>query len=114
MEDTIFDKILAGEIPADTVFENDHVIAFRDISPQAPEHVLVVPRNRMTSIAEAPDHDPAVLGHFLQGIALTAERLGLEEGGYRVVFNTGRDAQQTVAYIHAHILGGRKLQWPPG
>lgn len=114
MEVTIFDRILAGEIPADIVFENEHVIAFRDIDPQAPEHVLVVPRNRMTSVADATDHDPAVLGHFLQGIALTARKLGLEQGGYRVVFNTGSDAQQSVAYVHAHILGGRKLKWPPG
>lgn len=114
MEDTIFDRIIAGDTEADIVYEDDHVVAFRDISPQAPVHVLVVPRNRMRSIADSPQHDPAVLGHFLQGIAATAKKLDLEENGYRVVFNTGKDALQTVPYIHAHIIGGRKLGWPPG
>ena len=114
MEDTIFDRILRKEIPADIVFENDDVVSFRDISPQAPVHVLVVPRVRMRSLSEAPAHDPAALGAFLQGIAKTAVTLGLERGGYRVVFNTGKDALQTVEYVHAHILGGRALKWPPG
>lgn len=114
MEETLFDRIIAGEIPADIVFENDHALAFRDINPQAPVHVLVVPRTRMRSIAEAPEQDPRALGCFVQAIAETAKVLGLEEGGYRVVFNTGKDALQTVPYIHAHILGGRRLSWPPG
>ncbi|WP_018527095.1 histidine triad nucleotide-binding protein [Alkalispirochaeta alkalica] len=114
MEETLFDRIIAGEIPADIVFENDHALAFRDINPQAPVHVLVVPRTRMRSIAEAPEQDPRELGCFVQAIAETAKALGLEEGGYRVVFNTGKDALQTVPYIHAHILGGRRLSWPPG
>ncbi len=114
METTIFDKIIAGEMEADIVYEDDHVVAFRDISPQAPTHVLVVPRTPMKSIADSVHHDPAVLGSFMQGIARTAEILGLEEKGYRVVFNTGADALQTVPYIHAHILGGRKMGWPPG
>jgi histidine triad (HIT) family protein len=114
MEDTIFDKIIAGETEADIVFENDHVVAFRDINPQAPTHVLVVPRTRMKSIAETTDHDAQVIGKIIHGIAETARALQLEEGGYRVVFNTGKDALQTVPYIHAHILAGRKLGWPPG
>lgn len=114
MEETIFDRIIAGEIPADVVYRDDAVIAFRDINPQAPVHVLVVPLARMESIADAADQDPETLGRFLQGIAATARELGLEEKGYRVVFNTGRDALQTVQYVHAHILGGRKLGWPPG
>lgn len=114
MEDTIFDRIVAGDTEADIVYEDDYVVAFRDISPQAPVHVLVVPRNRMQSVADAPQQDPAVLGRFMQGIAETAKTLGLEENGYRVVFNTGKDALQTVPYIHAHIIGGRKLGWPPG
>jgi histidine triad (HIT) family protein len=114
METTIFDRIIAGEMEADIVYEDDHVVAFRDISPQAPTHVLVVPRTRMKSIADSVHHDPAVLGGFIHGIARTAETLGLEEKGYRVVFNTGADALQTVPYIHAHILGGRKMGWPPG
>lgn len=114
MEETIFDKIIAGDTEADIVFRNDDVIAFRDINPQAPVHVLVVPLTRMTSIAESTTHDAAVMGRLVHGIAATARELGLEENGYRVVFNTGRDALQTVPYIHAHILAGRKLGWPPG
>lgn len=114
MEETIFDRILKKEIPADLVYEDENVIAFRDINPQAPVHVLVVPRTRMRSLADSPSHDPAVLGKFLQGIARTATALNLEENGYRVVFNTGRDALQTVEYVHAHLLGGRSMKWPPG
>lgn len=114
MEDTIFDKIIAGELEADIVFENDHVVAFRDINPQAPTHVLVVPRTRMQSIAETTNHAPQLIGQIVQGIAETARALDLEENGYRVVFNTGKDALQSVPYIHAHILAGRKLGWPPG
>jgi histidine triad (HIT) family protein len=114
MEETIFDRIISGEMKADIVFENDAVVAFRDINPQAPVHVLVVPRTRMRSIAETTEHDPAVIGAFMHGIAETARTLGLEDDGYRVVFNTGRDALQTVPYIHAHLLGGRQMEWPPG
>ncbi|TVR70288.1 MAG: histidine triad nucleotide-binding protein [Spirochaetaceae bacterium] len=114
MEKTIFDGIIAGEVPADVVYRDEHVIAFRDINPQAPVHVLVVPLERMESIAEATSGKPETLGRFMQGIATVARELGLEEKGYRVVFNTGRDALQTVQYVHAHILGGRKLGWPPG
>lgn len=114
MEETIFDKIIAGKIPADVVFRNEHVIAFRDINPQAPVHVLVVPLQKMESIAQAEAHHPEALGRFMQGIAAVAREMGLEANGYRVVFNTGRDALQTVQYVHAHILGGRTMSWPPG
>ena len=115
MSDTIFDKIVAGEMQADIVYEDEHVVAFRDINPQAPTHVLVIPRRRMTSIADAAENeDLQELGAFMRGIARTARALKLEAGGYRVVFNTGADALQTVAYVHAHILGGRRLGWPPG
>ncbi len=114
MEETIFDQIIDGKIPADIVFRNDHVVAFRDINPQAPVHVLVIPLKRMTSLADASEVDPETLGHFMQGVAATARELNLEEKGYRVVFNTGDDALQTVHYIHAHILGGRRMSWPPG
>lgn len=115
MSDTIFDKIVNGEMKADFVYEDEHVVAFRDINPQAPVHVLVVPRRRMESIADAADsEDLPDLGAFMRGIARTARTLGLDEKGYRVVLNTGADALQTVAYVHAHILGGRKMGWPPG
>ncbi len=113
-ETTIFDRILAKEIPSEPVYEDEHVYAFRDISPQAPVHVLVIPRQRMQSFADLQHADPSVVATFMQGVSKTAAKLGLEEGGYRVVFNTGADALQTVPYIHAHILGGRKLGWPPG
>lgn len=114
MEDTIFDKILRKEVPATFVFENDDVFAFKDINPTAPVHVLVVPKVRFRSLLEAGAQDPAMLGRYLQGVSATAHALGLDEGGYRVVFNNGPDAQQSVPYLHAHIIGGRRLSWPPG
>ncbi|MFP4375156.1 MAG: histidine triad nucleotide-binding protein [Spirochaetaceae bacterium] len=114
MERTVFDRIIAGETDADIVFENEDVVAFREIAPQAPVHVLVIPRTRMKDISESTEHDPVVIGKLIQGIAHTARLLGLEETGYRVVFNTGRDALQTVPYLHGHILAGRTLGWPPG
>jgi len=114
MEETLFDKILRGEIPADVVYEDDYVLSFRDINPQAPVHVLVIPRTKITSLAESTALSVDTVGHFIHGVTRTARALQLEEGGYRVVFNTGADAQQSVPYVHAHILGGRKLSWPPG
>lgn len=114
MEETIFDRIIAGTAEADIVYENEHVVAFREINPEAPVHVLVVPRTRMRSIAEVTDHDPEIIGKLMHGIAETARKLGLESKGYRVVFNVGHDALQTVPYLHGHILAGRTLGWPPG
>ncbi len=113
-EQTIFDKVLSGEIPSTSVYEDDAVYAFNDINPQAPVHVLVIPRTRFESVADLAEASPDAIGAFMRGVALTARKLGLEEAGYRVVFNTGADAQQSVAYLHAHILAGRKLGWPPG
>ena len=112
--ETIFDKILSKEIPSEKVFEDEHVYAFRDIEPQAPVHVLVIPKTRMESFADLADADPRDVAAFMQGVANVARELGLEENGYRVVFNTGPDALQSVQYIHAHILGGRSMTWPPG
>ena len=114
MRKTIFEKILDRSVPADIVFENEYVLSFRDVNPQAPVHVLVIPKTPMQSIAEADNVPVNILGHFMQGIALTARTLFLEKEGYRVVFNTGKNALQTVPYIHAHIIGGRKCTWPPG
>jgi len=113
-DDTIFDKILRKEIPSDAVYEDDDVYAFRDIEPQAPVHVLVIPRKKVASFADLPDADPGDVAALMQGVAKVARKLGLEESGYRVVFNTGPDALQSVQYLHAHIVGGRKLSWPPG
>jgi histidine triad (HIT) family protein len=113
-EKTIFEKIISGEIPADIVVDSEHFLAFRDINPQAPVHVLVIPKVKVRGLDELYKLDPDQVNEFMQGISETAETLGLEESGYRVVFNTGPDAQQTVEYLHAHILGGRKMNWPPG
>ena len=111
---TLFEKIIAREIPADIVFEDDQVIAFRDISPQAPTHVLIIPKKPIPRISEAKPEDHQVLGHLLLKAAEVAEKLGLKPGGYRLVFNNGPDAGETVPHLHCHILGGRKLSWPPG
>ena len=114
MPDTIFERILRKELNAKIVYENDFILAFHDISPQAPIHVLVIPKHKWVGFSALETADPALLGHFIQGISATAASLGLNTGGYRVVFNQGRDGQQTVDYIHAHILGGRPMNWPPG
>lgn len=113
-DDTLFDKILRKEIPAEVVYEDDHVLAFKDINPQAPVHVLVVPKARFRNVTELKDGDAETVGRFMMGVSHVAEKLGLSERGFRVVFNTGSDALQTVEYIHAHILGGRSMEWPPG
>lgn len=112
--ETIFDKIIAGEIESEFVYEDDHVVAFKDINPQAPVHVLVLPRQKFVSLKDAKALDPEELGRFIQGVSKCAEKLGLEKDGYRVVINSGKHAQQSVEYVHAHIIGGRQLQWPPG
>jgi histidine triad (HIT) family protein len=112
--ETVFDRILKGELPARVVYEDEHVLAFHDAHPQAPVHVLVVPRRRASTFDELADRDPAEVGHFFRGVATAARALGLTGKGYRVVVNSGRDANQTVAYLHAHVLGGRRLGWPPG
>ena len=111
---TIFDKILAGEAPADVVYDDEHLLAFRDINPQAPVHVVVIPRQKVRSFADLASLEPAAVGEFLQGVSRVAAELGLDGPGYRVVFNCGRHGQQTVEYLHAHILGGRQMRWPPG
>ena len=114
MEETIFDKILKGEIPADVVYEDDNILAFRDINPQAPVHVLVIPRKKVSSFNDLKDLSPEETGVFLQGVSQVAASLGLADDGYRVVLNCGSNGQQTVEYLHAHILGERQMKWPPG
>ncbi len=108
-DETIFDKILTRQIPAAIVHEDDHVLAFKDIQPQAKVHVLVIPKRRATSLHDLKDRPVAQIGEFMAGVARVAEKLGLARGGYRVVLNTGPDAGQTVFYVHAHILGGEPL-----
>ncbi len=112
-DDTIFGKIIRREIPADIVYEDDQALAFRDVSPQAPVHVLVIPKKPIPKLADATDDDQALLGHLLLTAKKVANQLGLEKG-YRVVVNTGDDGGQTVYHLHLHILGGRFMKWPPG
>ncbi|MEM9187392.1 MAG: histidine triad nucleotide-binding protein [Planctomycetota bacterium] len=111
---TIFAKIIAGEIPADIVHEDDHCLAFRDVAPQAPVHVLVIPKKPIPSIEALADDDAPLLGHLWMTIRDVARQEGLAHGGYRVVVNCGADGGQTVDHLHFHVLGGRPLAWPPG
>jgi histidine triad (HIT) family protein len=111
---TLFEKIVARQIPADIVFEDDLVLAFRDIAPKAPTHVLVVPKKPIPRIDEAVPEDHAVLGHLLLKAAEVARKLGLDRTGYRLVINNGRDGGESVPHLHVHLLGGRALGWPPG
>ena len=114
MADTIFHKILRKEIPADTVYEDESVLAFRDIRPVAPTHVLVIPKFEAQDFSDIRSWTAEQTSGFFRGVSLVAEKLGLDEGGYRVVFNTGSGGGQEVPYLHAHIISGRKLTWPPG
>ena len=111
---TIFDKILEGTIPCTKVYEDQHVLAFKDINPVASIHVLVIPKKKFQSFTDLKSAQVDILGFYLQKISHVANLLGLEKDGYRVIFNHGSDGQQTVDYLHAHILGGRKMKWPPG
>ena len=114
MSKTLFEKIIAREIPARIVYEDELVIAFHDIAPQAPTHVLLIPKAAIPRIAEAQPNDHQVLGHLMLKAAEVAEKLGLKQSGYRLVFNNGADAGEAVPHLHCHILGGRKMNWPPG
>jgi len=111
---TLFEKIVARQIPADIVYEDDLVLAFRDIKPQAPTHVLIVPKKAIPRIDEAEAADHELLGRLLLKAAAVARQLGLDRTGYRLVINNGRDGGETVPHLHVHILGGRSLGWPPG
>jgi histidine triad (HIT) family protein len=114
MSKTLFEKIIAREIPAAIVYEDDLVLAFQDIKPQAPKHVLIVPKKPIPRIAEATPEDLQVVGHLLLKAAEVANQLGLTQSGYRLVFNNGPDAGEAVPHLHCHILGGRHMSWPPG
>lgn len=114
MGGTIFSKIIAKEIPAQIVYEDDRVLAFRDIAPKAPTHILVIPKKEIATLADASAADEGLLGHLLLVAEKVARQEGLAASGYRLVINNGRDAGQAVAHIHVHLLGGRALQWPPG
>lgn len=113
-DETIFDKILSGAIPSDRVYEDDEFYAFRDIHPQAPTHILVIPKRRIARITEASAEDAALLGRLILTANAIAEREGIAEDGFRYVMNCNTHGGQTVYHIHLHILGGRPLTWPPG
>jgi len=114
MSKTLFEKIAAREIPATIVYEDDLVLAFRDIKPQAPTHVLIIPKKPIPRLADARPADQQVLGHLLLKAAEVAGKLGLTASGFRLVFNNGPNAGEAVPHLHGHILGGRPLGWPPG
>ena len=110
----LFCRILAKEIPAEIVHEDDRSVVIRDINPQAPTHVLVIPREHIESLDEASQRDEALLGHVLRVAARVANEAGLADAGYRTVINTGAGAGQSVFHLHVHVIGGRQLNWPPG
>lgn len=114
MADCLFCKIIAGEIPSTKVYEDDYVLAFRDIEPQAPEHIIIIPKVHIASANEITAENSNVIGKIFEVASKIAKDLGFSENGYRIVNNCGEDGGQTVGHIHFHLLGGRNLQWPPG
>ncbi len=114
MTDCLFCKIIKKQIPAKIAYEDDQVLAFHDISPQAPAHILIIPKKHIASINDLQEQDSAIIGYLHQIAKKLARELKIEKSGFRLVINNGPDAGQAVGHIHLHILGGRKLQWPPG
>ena len=115
MAECIFCKIARGEIPAQVVYSDDKVVAFKDLSPQAPVHVLIVPKKHIQSVAHFQAEDKELAAHiFVDVVPKLAAQLGVADGGFRVVMNTGKNGGQTVHHLHVHLLGGRKMTWPPG
>ena len=111
---TLFEKIANHEIPAKIVHEDDEVVAFRDINPQAPQHIVIIPRRAITSINDVQTADAELLGKMILVAKKLAAEFDIDESGYRLIFNCGPDAGQSVDHIHLHLLGGRSLDWPPG
>ena len=114
MADCLFCRIVNREIPASIVYEDDRVLAFNDINPQAPTHVLVVPKRHIASLNDLSADDDRIVGEVVRRAAAIAEERGISAGGFRTVFNTNRGAGQTVFHVHLHLLGGRNMSWPPG
>lgn len=114
MDNCIFCNIIGGKIPSEKIYEDDKVFAFKDISPAAPVHVLIIPKQHIESINDLCEDNAAIIGHIYIAAKKIAMELGIADSGYRIVSNCGRDAGQTVFHIHFHLLGGRKLNWPPG
>ena len=114
MADCLFCRIIAGEVPAPHLFEDDRCVVIRDINPQAPTHLLVLPREHVESASAIDERHEALTGHLVRVAAKLAEEHGVAQSGYRLVFNTNADAGQTVFHLHLHLLGGRPMGWPPG
>jgi histidine triad (HIT) family protein len=114
MADSIFSKIISRQIPAQIVFEDEQVLAFRDIAPKAPVHILVIPKNPIANVGEATAADEPLLGHMLLVASQVARQENIDRTGYRLVINKGADAGESVPHLHIHVLGGRSLGWPPG
>src|SRR3954468_11488592 len=114
MSDCLFCRIAAHEIPSSVVYEADHVVAFNDINPQAPVHILIVPKKHISTLNDLSAGDDQVVGEVVRRAAAIADERGISAAGYRTVFNTNRDAGQTVFHIHLHLIGGRAMHWPPG
>lgn len=113
-DDTIFGKIIRKEIPADIVFESDTLLAFRDINPQSPVHILIIPKQYIKDVSSVEETDREVLGDMFLLAAKLAKQEGIEQSGYRLVVNNGSNAGQTVFHLHLHLMGGRDFEWPPG
>ena len=111
---TIFKKIIDKEIPADIVYEDELCLAFKDIDPKAPVHIVIIPKKEIPSMAEAAESDKELLGHLLIAASQIAKDLGVSESGYRLVANTNKEGGQEVHHLHIHLLGGRQMTWPPG
>ena len=114
MFDTIFGRIAAGEVPADIVYEDADLVAFRDLSPQAPTHILIIPRKPIPTLNDLEQADAELVGRLILAAAKVAKQVGIADDGYRVVVNCNAAGGQTVFHLHLHLLGGRPLQWPPG
>jgi len=114
MADCLFCKMVAGEIKPDVVYDNEFVLAFRDLNPQAPVHILIIPKKHIASIDDIADEDRALMGEIMLAVKHIARAEGLSESGYRTVFNCKHDGGQEVYHIHLHLMGGRQMQWPPG
>jgi len=114
MSDCLFCRIAAGDIPSEIVYQDDEVVAFRDINPQAPQHILIIPRRHIETVLDLTNDDNELIGHMMLTAGRIARDLGLSERGYRLVFNCKRDGGQDVYHIHLHLLGGRRMGWPPG
>lgn len=114
MSDCVFCKIVSGEIPSTKVYEDDKVLAFKDINPEAPVHIVIIPKNHIESLNSIKEEDINIISHILITAKNLAKDLGISEKGYRLVNNCGKDGGQTVNHLHFHLLGGRLLQWPPG